>query len=181
MADDIRCSVCNARVKAENETAHMRRVHPRIPLVARRGVGARPRRRLTSRDKKAIFVVVLVAIVILAGTMLLRSAETGAPRDTTATVVHVSMSGFEPSTITARAGTPLRIDLINGDNRYHTDGGGWHNFAIDEFSLNATVEPSGQAIFSVPTDGPGVYGWYCSMCCGGRANPAMNGRLVVQP
>ncbi len=90
------------------------------------------------------------------------------------------MSGFSPNMLTAKAGNPLKIDLINLDNQYHTDGGGWHNFAMDDFSIDVTVEPLGQTVFNVLTGSPGIYGWYCDMCCGGRENPSMNGRVVVQ-
>lgn len=161
----------------------MRKVHPTIPFegsaAARKG-SARPAFYMSSGTKKAIFATILVVVFILAASMLLRSLEKGVPIDTTATPVRVSMSGFDPSTITVKAGTPLKIDLINMDNQYHTDGGGWHNFAMDEFGMNVTVEPLGQRVFTVPTGTPGSYGWYCSLCCGGRESPSMNGRVVVE-
>lgn len=183
MADTIHCAVCGANMKAENEANHMRKVHPHAdfePHAGPRGNAARPSFYLTSKSKKAIFAVVLAAVFVLAATMLLRSVEKGTPIDTSATVVRASMSGFDPTTITVKVGTSLKIDLINMDNQYHTDGGGWHNFAMDDFGMNVTVEPLGQRVFSVPTGTPGTYGWYCSMCCGGRESPAMNGRVIVQ-
>ena len=183
MTDTIRCRLCGARMKAENETVHMGKVHPSVPFEPRAAIRPRtPRsRHLTSGTKKAIFAIALVAVLVSAGTILFRSVERGTPVDTSATVVRVSMSGFEPSSISVKAGALLKINVVNMDNPYHTDGGGWHNFAIDALSLNVTVEPHGQRVFTVPTDAAGTFGWYCSMCCGGRANPSMNGRLIVQP
>ncbi len=184
MTELVECQVCGARVKAENQGAHMRRVHPQVPFEPRRHDRDRAERSsfyLTARTKKVAFAVAMVVVFAVAAGMMLRSVKKGAPIDSSATVMRVSMSGFDPPAITVKAGTPLKVDLINMDSQYHTDGGGWHNFAMDDFSMNVTVEPSGQKVFTVPTGTPGSYGWYCSMCCGGRASPTMNGRLVVEP
>lgn len=184
MPGSIECQECGVHLKAENENAHMRKVHPNATFKPRnegRSRKARPQFYLTSGTKKALFAVLVVAVVLVAGTMLLQSMQKGVPIDTTAKVVRVSMSGFDPATITWKAGTPLKIDIINMDNQYHQDGGGNHNFAMDDFAMNITVEPLGQQVFSVPTSTPGTYGWYCSVCCGGRESPSMNGRLVVEP
>jgi len=184
MVDYVRCSECGARVKADNEASHMGKVHPTVRFTPRTGGASRPERRpfyVTDRTKKVAFSLIIVAVFVAAGVLLLRNVGESTPIDATATPVHVSMSGFDPATITVKAGTPLKIDLINMDNQYHTDGGGWHNFAMDDFSMNQTVEPSGQKVFTIPTAVAGTYGWYCSICCGGRDSPSMNGRLVIEP
>ncbi len=162
----------------------MRKVHPNARVEPRAQEKSRERRTslyLTSRTKKAIFAVVVVVVFLVAGTMLLQSTQKGSPIDPSAKPVYVSMSGFDPSTITWKVGTPLKIDLINTDNQYHTDGGGKHNFAMDDFGMNVSVEPLGQKVFTVPTGTPGTYGWYCSVCCGGRESPSMNGQVIVEP
>jgi len=162
----------------------MGKVHPNVtfkPQDEGRSHKARPTFYVPLRTKKALFAVLVAAVVLVAGTMLLQSIQKGIPVDATARQVRVSMSGFDPAAITVKAGTPLKIDLINMDNGYHTDGGGWHNFAMDDFSMNVSVEPLGQQVFTVPTSTPGTYGWYCSVCCGGRESPSMNGRVVVEP
>ena len=184
MADSVECLVCGAHLKAQNEGTHMGKVHPQVPFDHRRDNrdrGEKPSFYMTAGTRKAVFAVVLVVVFASAAGMLLQSAQKGAPIDATATAVRVSMSGFNPATITVKAGTPLKIDLINMDNQYHTDAGGWHNFAMDDFAMNVTVEPLGQAVFTVPTSTPGTYGWYCSTCCGGRESPSMNGRVIVEP
>jgi len=91
------------------------------------------------------------------------------------------MSGFTPSTLQAQAGVPLRINLINLDNPYHSDGGGWHDFVLPELGLNVSVEPEGQTVFVLQASAPGTYVWYCDLCCGGKASPSMRGTLTVVP
>ena len=183
MGVSVPCPVCGAHLKAENEAAHMRKVHPREPFQSRQSAGAPPsgsRFYVTSGAKKTIFAALVTVILVVAGAMLFLSTEKSVPVDPNAKAVQVSMAGFSPNTITVKAGVPLKIDLINMDNQYHTDGGGWHNFAIDAFGMNVSVQPLGQQVFTVPTGTPGTYDWYCSVCCGGRDSPSMNGRLVVQ-
>lgn len=183
MAEMVECQECGSRVKAENEASHMRRVHPKAafqPRGEKASHDAKPRFYVTSGTKKTVFVILVAVIMVVAGTMLYLSTQKSVPVDPNAKPVQVSMSGFSPNTITVKAGTLLKIDLINMDNGYHTDGGGWHNFAIDDFTMNISVEPLGQKVFTVPTSTPGTYDWYCSVCCGGRESPSMNGRLVVQ-
>jgi hypothetical protein len=36
-------------------------------------------------------------------------------------------------------------------------------------------------VFTIPTSTPGTYAWYCDMCCGGKENPSMIGRLTIEP
>lgn len=184
MAESIECQECRVHVKRENETAHMGKVHPNVTFKPRdegRSRPARPTFYVTLGTKKALFTVLVIAVVLLAGTMLLQSTQKAIPVDATARQVRVSMSGFDPSTITVKAGSSVKIELINMDNQYHQDGGGKHNFAMDDFRMNVTVEPLGHRVFTLPTTTPGTFGWYCSMCCGGRASPSMNGRIVVEP
>jgi len=182
VSDPLECSECGARLKAENEGSHMAKVHPRVSRPARPS-GAHPRTRrplyVTSKTKKALFALFAVAILAIAAGMLVRSAQTGTPVDPTAIPVRISMSGFSPSALTATVGVPLRVNLINLDNQYHTDGGGWHDFVVEAFGMNITVEPLGQRVFTVPTSTPGAYTWYCDLCCGGKESPSMVGTIRI--
>jgi len=160
----------------------MRRVHPRVPYEpVDKGRARRAPFYLSPRSKKAIFALLAVIVVAVATVMIVRSFERANPIDATAVPVRVSMSGFSPSELTAQAGMPLRINLINLDNAYHTDGGGWHDLVLEAFRMNVSVEPLGQRVFSVPTDAPGTYTWYCDLCCGGKENPSMIGTLRIVP
>ncbi len=94
--------------------------------------------------------------------------------------VVISMSGFSPNTVAAKVGQQINIQLINKDNSLHSDGGGWHQFAIDELALDFKVAPLTEAALSFVVDKPGTYDFYCGICCGGKANPYMHGQLVVE-
>src|SRR3990170_5760434 len=145
----------------------MRKVHPTVPFKEsrRKSPGRRGSFSPIARIKKTIFAIVVVAVFAIAGILIARSAEKGTPIDENAVPVRVSMSGFSPSALTAKAGTPLRIDLINMDNQYHTDGGGWHDFVVEAFAMNISVEPLGQRIFTIPTSTPGTYAWSGALGC----------------
>lgn len=101
--------------------------------------------------------------------------QTGA----TLVAVEADMSGLYPKVIYAKAGEPLTIQLTSLDTPYHMDGGGKHQFAIDDLDVNIIAEPKGMSSQTFTPDGPGEYEFYCDICCGGRANPTMVGRLVV--
>jgi heme/copper-type cytochrome/quinol oxidase subunit 2 len=91
-----------------------------------------------------------------------------------------TMGGFSHSEIRAKAGRPLTVRLTSVDTRFHTDGGGKHQFAIDALKVNIIAPPLGtrEATFTPTT--PGAYDYYCDICCGGRANPSMQGKLIVE-
>ena len=94
--------------------------------------------------------------------------------------VQLSMGGFNPSRIEARAGEPLTLRLVNRDNRFHTDGGGWHQFAIDELDVDVKVPPLKTQEFTFTPGESGTFEFYCDVCCGGRENPYMQGTLTVR-
>lgn len=91
-----------------------------------------------------------------------------------------TMGGFSTDVIRAKAGRPLTVRLTSVDTRFHTDGGGKHQFAIDELGVNIIAPPEGTREFTFTPPTPGVYEYYCDVCCGGRANPTMQGKLIVE-
>lgn len=100
--------------------------------------------------------------------------------ETEATPVAISMSGFAPNRLAARAGQLVKLQLVNKDNSMHSDGGGWHQFAIEELNVDFKVAPLETSEVSFTVDKPGIYDFYCGVCCGGKANPYMHGQLVVE-
>ncbi len=94
--------------------------------------------------------------------------------------IAISMSGFSPNVISARVGQKISLQLINKDNSLHKDGGGWHQFAIDDLGIDFKVPPLQTSEVSFTVDAPGTYDFYCGICCGGSANPYMHGKLVVE-
>ncbi len=100
--------------------------------------------------------------------------------DAAAQTVTVDMAGFRPGSLKARAGQSTRVQLVNPDSPYHTDGGGWHEMAIPQLGIDAKVAPRGTATFEIPASTPpGEYLFYCDICCGGKENPDMRGVLKV--
>ncbi|MFV2034970.1 MAG: cupredoxin domain-containing protein, partial [Halocynthiibacter sp.] len=109
---------------------------------------------------------------------VLRQSTLSTPEATVPVVI--SMSGFSPNVLTARVGEKVRLQLVNKDNSLHSDGGGWHQFAIDDLALDYKVAPLSESEVSFTVDKPGNYDFYCGICCGGKANPYMHGELVVE-
>lgn len=91
-----------------------------------------------------------------------------------------SHESHDKPVIKAKVGEPLTVRLVSLDNRFHTDGGGRHQFAIDELGVNIIAPPLGMAEATFTPTEPGVYEFYCDICCGGRANPTMQGQLIVE-
>lgn len=90
-----------------------------------------------------------------------------------------TMGGFDIPVIRARASRPLTVRLTSVDTRFHTDGGGRHQFAIDQLGVNLIAPPLGTREVTFTPPAPGVYEHYCDVCCGGRASPTMQGKLIV--
>ena len=153
----------------------------------RSGKHPRPKRRNTDKAAPAArkhvmaFAGVILVVLFAAGYFLwpaVRSSALFAPAGTDIEIA-VSMAGFSPSRIATRAGEPVTIRLVNKDNRYHKDGGGWHQFAIDELGVDIRVPPLETRTFTFTPEETGLFDFYCEVCCGGRANPYMHGALTV--
>jgi heme/copper-type cytochrome/quinol oxidase subunit 2 len=130
------------------------------------------------RNRAIVFGVITFIVIGLTGIFLWRAF---APVPTAAADVRIqtTMEGFIPHVIRARVGQPLTIQLVNRDTRFHTDGGGWHQFAIDELGVNAKIGPESTQLVTLTPTRQGTYEFYCDVCCGGKENPSMRGRLEV--
>jgi heme/copper-type cytochrome/quinol oxidase subunit 2 len=82
--------------------------------------------------------------------------------------------------IRVKVGEPVTLRLTSLDSSHHTDGGGKHQWAVDELSVSIVAEPESSNYQTFTPDKPGTYTYYCDICCGGRANPTMQGRLIVE-
>lgn len=132
--------------------------------------------------RAAIFSLIVLASLasvafFLGPTLVPRQAPpaTGYTVDLTA-----DMGGFSMPVVRAKVNEPITVRLTSLDTEFHTDGGGRHQFAVDELGVNIIAPPKGrgQATFT-PTEA-GTYEFYCDICCGGRANPMMVGKFVVE-
>ena len=94
--------------------------------------------------------------------------------------VMADMAGFDQREIHVQAGEPVTIRLTSLDNQHHTDGGGQHQWAVDELGVSIVAPPLGSNMANFTPVKAGVYEFYCDICCGGRANPTMQGRLIVE-
>ena len=99
--------------------------------------------------------------------------------DSAAVQVHASMSGFDPESLTVKAGQTVKVELSSVDSSMHSDGGGWHEFAIDALGIDWKVGPLSTTVFEFTPATAGTYSFYCNVCCGGKENPSMQGKLTV--
>ena len=125
------------------------------------------------------FGAIAAAVLGLAGYFLWPAVRPTGPVAPGVVVVQMTMEGFSPPRIEARAGQPITLRLVNKDSPFHTDGGGWHQFAIDELRLDVNVPPETNMEYTFTPGLSGDYQFYCSVCCGGKENPYMLGTLAV--
>lgn len=143
---------------------------------------AKQRRNLWLR--KGVFGILVVAI-LGAGLYMAGSAFMGQRGNTAvagAIPVRLSMAGFDPKIITAKAGAEINLDFWNQDNAMHLDGGGVHTFIMPEYQniyLKIPAEARQAFTFTAPST-PGDYDFYCDTCCGGKESPTMHGILRIE-
>ncbi|MHB1200425.1 MAG: cupredoxin domain-containing protein [Polaromonas sp.] len=134
------------------------------------------------RIRSMVFVGIVIGVLGLAGFFLKSAFFPPALEAMAGNVIDVavSMMGFDKPEIRVKVGQPVTIRVTSMDTSAHTDGGGKHQWAVDELALNVVAQPkSSNTITFTPTK-TGSYNFYCDICCGGRANPSMNGTLVVE-
>lgn len=126
--------------------------------------------------RTAASVLIAVATIGVGVWLLLPDPEPSLAADRRMTV---TMAGYQPRQLTVPAGQPTTVLLRNPDTPYHTDGGGMHQFAIPELSVDVRISPQSSVVFGLPALPAGTYTFYCDVCCGGKENPSMQGTLVV--
>ena len=128
----------------------------------------------------AAFAIVAVLVGGVAISLVVSRLQGPAATNTAAVQVHASMAGFDPPALTVKAGQIVKIELSSMDSSMHNDGGGWHQLAIDALGINWKVGPESSKVFEFTAPAAaGTYSWYCDVCCGGKANPSMQGKLTV--
>lgn len=132
--------------------------------------------------KQLTYILLVVSSVALTGWLLIPAFWSGGTGAFGGEIAEIkgTMGGFSTSLIRAKAGRPLTVRLTSVDNRFHTDGGGKHQFAIDALGVNIIAPPLGTRQATFTPKEPGIYEYYCDVCCGGRANPTMVGKLIVE-
>ena len=134
------------------------------------------------RVRSAIFAVVVIGVLGLAGYFLKSAFVRPAPAPMAGNVIEVeaSMSGFDKTEIHVKVGQPVTIRLTSLDNSHHTDGGGQHQWAVDELGVDIIAQPLNSNYATFTPEKAGAYTFYCDICCGGKANPTMNGQIIVE-
>jgi cytochrome c oxidase subunit 2 len=167
-------------------TRHERReleraaAHTAPRLTRSQAVGAeRHERRIRTAAFGAVAVVILgVGLYLAGGVFLGQRGTTTAPN---AIAVRLSMAGFDPKIIAAKAGTAVNLDFWNTDNAMHLDGGGVHTFIMDDQQIYVKIPAEARQAFSFTAPAtPGDYDFYCNTCCGGKESPTMHGILRVE-
>ncbi len=123
----------------------------------------------------------IVVLVLGAAAYLLVTAFSPKTPAPVANILDISadMGGFSRNTILVKVGEPVTVRLTSRDNRNHSDGGGQHQWAVSELGVNLIALPLDSNSVTFTPDKPGTYAFYCDICCGGRANPTMQGKLIV--
>jgi cytochrome c oxidase subunit 2 len=130
---------------------------------------------MSLRVRGLVFAVVTLAVVGAALWLVRPSSQSS----DAVQVVQVTMGGFQPAEIHLPANQPATIRLVNQDSPYHTDGGGVHQFAAPTIGVDVRVQTRSSEVVNLPALAPGTYEFYCDVCCGGKENPSMWGKLVV--
>ena len=134
------------------------------------------------RMRSAVFAVLVIGVLGLAGYYLKSAFFRPPPEPMAGNVIDVeaSMSGFSMKEIRVKIGDPVTIRLTSLDTSAHTDGGGKHQWAVDELGVEVIAQPESSNTVTFTPDKAGTYTFYCDICCGGKANPTMNGQIVVE-
>lgn len=142
----------------------------------------REARQRQQRIRSIIFGVVVVGVLGLSGYYLKQAFFRPPPPAMAGNVIDVtgSMNGFDKTEIHVKVGQPVTVRLTSTDNSGHTDGGGKHQWAVDELGVNIIAQPESSNYVTFTPTKAGSFMFYCDICCGGKANPTMNGTLVVE-
>lgn len=133
------------------------------------------------RLRALTFAVIVVMVLGTAGYLLVSAFSSKTPAPAANTIdISASMGGFNTNEIRVKVGQPITVRLTSQDNSHHTDGGGQHQWAVDEFGASVIAPPLGSNSVTFTPDKVGTYTFYCDICCGGRANPTMQGTLIVE-
>ncbi len=139
-------------------------------------------RQRANKIRAVAFAVIGLGVLGLAGYFLVTAFTRPTLQTMAGNVIDVTadMGGFDMKLIRVKVGQPVTIRLTSLDNSMHTDGGGKHQWAVDELAVSIIAPPEGSSYATFTPTKAGTYIYYCDICCGGRANPTMQGTLIVE-
>ena len=146
-----------------------------------RRVAAKPAATVQEKYGKYAFGAI-VAVVLLGGLWVAFGNFLTRPAAATGSIsVQSSMAGFTPAEIRVKAGSSVTLDWWTEDAAMHLQNG-VHTMISPELGLNeALPTESRRAVAWTVPNKPGTYDVWCDSCCGGKANPQMHGKIVVEP
>lgn len=144
-------------------------------------ISRRQARLRRERIRKAIYIGIVIGVLGLSAFLIKSALFRPPPPPMVGNVIDIAadMGGFDKDDIRVKVGEPVTIRLTSLDNSHHTDGGGQHQWAVDELGLDVIAQPLNSNYVTFTPDEPGTYTFYCDICCGGRANPTMIGTFIV--
>lgn len=127
-------------------------------------------------------LIPVAALSLVAGGYALHPLLSGTRTSPQGEVIEVSaeMGGFDRSVIRIPARRRVTIRFHNPPDPFPMPDAGKHQFAVDELGVNLVAPAGGVASVTFTAPKPGTYVFYCDVCCGGRVNPSMTGRLIVE-
>jgi cytochrome c oxidase subunit 2 len=145
------------------------------------GAKAPPQPTTIQRLRPFLFGVIVVA-VLLGGLWLAFGNFLTRPAAAVGSIsVQSSMAGFTPAEIHVKAGSTVTLDWWTEDASMHLQNG-VHTMISPELGLNESLPAeSRRAVAWTVPDKPGTYDVWCDSCCGGKGNPQMHGKIVVEP
>ena len=139
-------------------------------------------RERTNKIRAIAFAVIGLGVLGLAGYFLVTAFTRPTLQAMAGNVIDVTadMGGFDMKLMRVKVGEPVTIRLTSLDNSHHTDGGGKHQWAVDELEVSIIAPPESSSYATFTPTKAGTYTYYCDICCGGRANPTMQGTVIVE-
>lgn len=139
-------------------------------------------RRRDRRIRSVAFAVIVIVVVGLAASLLISAFSRPKVEPMAGNVIDIAadMIGFDQKEIRVKVGEPVTIRLTSLDNSHHTDGGGKHQWAVDELDVDVIAQPESSNYATFTPTKAGAFTFYCDICCGGKANPTMNGQIIVE-
>ena len=133
-----------------------------------------------SRLRPIAFGAIVVAVLAIGGWLAFGNFLTRPAAAAGTISVQSSMAGFTPAEIVVKAGSTVTLDWWTEDAAMHLEKG-VHTMVSPDLGLNESLpaESRRAVTWTVPNK-PGTYDVYCESCCGGKDNPQMHGKIVVE-
>ncbi|WP_410511369.1 cupredoxin domain-containing protein [Paenibacillus sp. BR2-3] len=131
---------------------------------------------MNNKIKSKLLILSIIGIFLIAAIPLFSSLKeklsVGSPSKVANFKVITSMAGFDPYKIKAKAGQTISIELVNNEDIEH-------HFGSDELNFSYKVPANSSVVVELVVDKAGDYLFFCDVCCGGKKNPSMQGRIVI--